>query len=59
MRTKRESVEYFLDAIKLCLVIRKKRIPLTRKEFKIIELLYENMVNIAIYREINEVIYGN
>ncbi|WP_206911844.1 hypothetical protein IGL98_000612 [Enterococcus sp. DIV0840] len=57
-RTKKASDKHSLDASKLSLVVHDKIIALTRKEFKIIELLYENLDNVVTYKEINEVIYG-
>ncbi|MBO0439839.1 helix-turn-helix domain-containing protein [Candidatus Enterococcus ikei] len=57
-RIKKTSDDHSLDASKLSLVVHDKIIALTRKEFKIIELLYENLGNVVTYDEINEVIYG-
>ncbi|OJG55886.1 hypothetical protein RV06_GL000002 [Enterococcus haemoperoxidus] len=57
-RPKKASDDHFLDPSKLSLVVHDKIIALTRKEFKIIELLYENIGNVVTYDEINEVIYG-
>lgn len=57
-RPKKASDSHSLDASKLSLVVHDKIIALTRKEFKIIELLYENLGNVVTYDEINEVIYG-
>ncbi|EOL49874.1 helix-turn-helix domain-containing protein [Enterococcus caccae] len=59
MGPKKEEHDHFLDASKLCLVVHETRITLTRKEFKIIELLYQNIEDVVTYHEINEVIYGN
>ncbi|MEI5993508.1 helix-turn-helix domain-containing protein [Candidatus Enterococcus mansonii] len=49
---------HFLDASKLSLMVYDQIIALTRKEFKIIELLYENIGNVVTYEEINNAIYG-
>ncbi|WP_207695812.1 hypothetical protein DOK67_0001474 [Enterococcus sp. DIV0212c] len=57
-KSKKLSDSHFLDPSKLSLVVHNKIIALTLKEFKIIELLYENMENVVTYNEINEVIYG-
>lgn len=56
---KKVSEDHFLDQSKLSLVVRDKIITLTRKEFKIIELLYQNMGKVVTYHEINQVIYGD
>ncbi|EOL49884.1 winged helix-turn-helix domain-containing protein [Enterococcus caccae] len=59
-RTERKKLpdHHYLDATKLSLVVHDKIIALTRKEFKIIELLYENLNNVVTYHEINRAIYG-
>ncbi|WP_086315447.1 hypothetical protein A5821_002932 [Enterococcus sp. 7F3_DIV0205] len=56
---KKISDHHYLDPAKLSLVVHDKIIALTRKEFKIIELLYENLENVVTYEQINEAIYGN
>ncbi|OJG51768.1 hypothetical protein RV06_GL001524 [Enterococcus haemoperoxidus] len=55
---KKISDHHFLDPAKLSLVVHDKIIALTRKEFKIIELLYENLDNVVTYDQINDAIYG-
>ncbi|WP_207695825.1 two-component system, OmpR family, alkaline phosphatase synthesis response regulator PhoP [Enterococcus sp. DIV0212c] len=57
-KIRKVSDSHFLDASKLSLVVHDKSIALTRKEFKLIQLLYENLENVVTYNEINKVIYG-
>lgn len=57
-KPKKECDSHFLDESKLSLVVHDKIIALTRKEFKIIELLYENLDRVVTYDEINSAIYG-
>ncbi|EOI00805.1 hypothetical protein UAW_00072 [Enterococcus haemoperoxidus ATCC BAA-382] len=57
-KPKKKSARHYLDESMLSLVIHDKIIALTRKEFKIIELLYENLESVVTYAQINEAIYG-
>ncbi|OTN83842.1 hypothetical protein A5819_003661 [Enterococcus sp. 7E2_DIV0204] len=52
------SEKSFLDRNKLCLVIDNKIIPLTRKEFQVFELLYQNLGDVVTYEAIHEAMYG-
>ncbi|EOL46365.1 winged helix-turn-helix domain-containing protein [Enterococcus caccae] len=56
---KKRIEDNFLDSSKLSFVVHNKSIPLTRKEFKIVSLLYKNMGNVVTYHEINKEIYGD
>ncbi|EOL50924.1 winged helix-turn-helix domain-containing protein [Enterococcus caccae] len=56
---KKKSDYHYLDPAKLSLVVHDKIIALTRKEFKIFELLYKNLDKVMTYEQITEVLYGN
>lgn len=53
------SSDRFLDFRKQSLVVDDKTIELTGKEFKVFDLLYENVGNLVLYDEINSAVYGN
>ncbi|MGX7244561.1 winged helix-turn-helix domain-containing protein [Enterococcus quebecensis] len=59
LNLKNTQNHHCLDSSKLSLIVHDKIIPLTQKEFKIIELLYGNIDNVVTYDEINKAIYGD